>query len=197
MAEIKSTLDMVLARAEAMCASLPDLPDDTQLNEGMKFAALYMSGEPADIASKISSLSKAETPMFVDGLLKTFLRFIVLPRDESAQWNVALSGISALAAAILSSVPPELPSIVSELQSLLGRYPEHRLQLQAQLKESFTMQAAQLQDKLAKQTGMKMNIPPEHHPKFKEEWARLSSQIDGQYSNALEQYKGAISKFFV
>jgi mRNA-degrading endonuclease RelE of RelBE toxin-antitoxin system len=44
---------------------------------------------------------------------------------------------------------------------------------------------------LAQQTGTKNNIEinVENLPQFQEEWRKVSSQIDNQYSNYLNEYK--------
>jgi hypothetical protein len=187
---------MVLARAEAMCANTPDLPDDSQMNAGMKMAASYVSGDPVDISKEISIISPVAIPLFADGLLKTFFRFITLPRADQRTWEAALNGIQEMAAAILPSVPVDFPNLLGEMRSLLNRYPDHRQQLRSQLEESFAMQTAQLSASMAKQTGRKMNISPAQHPKFNEEWSKVTGQLDGQYTNALTQYKSAILQIF-
>lgn len=196
MAVIKSTLDMVLARADAMCADAPDLPDETQLNEGMKFAASFVNGAVDNIAEKISSLSSGDVPKFAKGVLKTFCRFIALPRGDDQLWKNALQGVKDLAAATMPTVPPDLVKILDELQSLLGRYKDHAKQLRSQLEEQFAMQIAQMSEAMAKKTGTKMNLRPDQHPKFLEEWAKVVEQLNGQYTHAIEQYKTVVVQIF-
>nr|MBF0220813.1 hypothetical protein [Desulfobulbaceae bacterium] len=197
MAVIKSTLDMVLARADAMCADAPDLPDETQLNEGMKFAATFVNNATVDIAEKIGALDPAEAPMFAKGMLKTFCRFVVLPRGDDQTWQNALQGIHLLASVFLPTLPPDLGNILDELRSLLGRYKDHALQLRKQLEEQFAMQIAQMSETMSKKTGAKMNLRPDQHPKFNEEWGRVLAQLNGQYTNAIEQYKNAVTQVFM
>ncbi len=196
MAEIKSTLEMVLARADAMCADAPDLPDETPLHEGMRFAASFMSGDSSDISEKISSLTPDSVPLFAQGVIKTYCRFIALPRDDGQAWQTALDGINNLAAVTMPSLPPNLVEIFSEIRSLLGRYKDHLKQLKGQLEEQFAMQAAQLAESMEQRTGTKMNISPDQHPKFHEEWSKVVDQLNSQYTNALDQYKTAIAQIF-
>jgi len=89
----------------------------------------------------------------------------------------------------------QLDGLLTEIRSILGRYLQHRQQLEKQLEENFTLQIAQLQQTMAQQTGMKMKLTPRQHPKFNEEWQRVQTQLNDQYLNALEQYKAAISQY--
>jgi|GEM_PF-459040 len=196
MAVIKSTMEMVLARAEAMCADASDMPDDSKKNAGMKVAASYVSGDLVDMDNQISSIAPEDLSIFIEGTLKTFFRFLVLPRDDQRTWERALNGIQEIASLVLPSVSADFSNLLSEMRSLLSRYPDHRQQLRSQLEESFAMQTAQLADSMAQQTGRRMNISPSQHPKFNEEWSKVTSQLDGQYTNALSQYKSAILQIF-
>jgi len=198
MGQIKSTMEMVLARAERLCSEVDIDPAEDVIQRGMKLGAAVLSGQVVDLDEALRSLAPVDTQNFVQGLLRTFYRHIQLPREEGHPWEGALAGLQRLAQALSLSgdAQDQLSGVLNELRSILGRYLQHRQQLEKQLEEGFSMQAAQLQQSLAQQTGMKMKISPRQHPKFAEEWQRVQAQLNDQYGNALEHYKTSISSFF-
>lgn len=195
MAEIKSTLDMVLARAAKMCdASNTDESTDYAM-EGMRFGASFLKEKEIDITRKFSSLEQQYRNKFLTGLTETFLRNLVLPREDEITCHSSLNGLLELAKA--TAQIDDIGQFISEIQTILTRYIEHRNQLKTQLKEHFTAQMAQMEQSMAQQTGMNLNLDPANHPKFAEEWQKLSSGLQEQYGNPLEQYKGAIKQAFL
>jgi len=198
MAQIKSTLEMVLERAERLCAEAVESSHEEMTQRGMKCAAAVLNGEAVDLAAAMTPLSAAEVTQFCQGMLRTFFRHVALPREEGQPWEGALLGILEMAKVVPGAAGEmeQLSGLLAEIRSILGRYLEHRKQLEKQLEENFAMQTAHLQQTMAQQTGMKMKLTPRQHPKFNEEWQRVQAQLNDQYLNALEQYKGAIMNYF-
>ena len=189
-------MEMVLARADRLCANLDNLPDDTLKTRGMKSGADYLNNPEIDISALISNHSGHDLLQFAKGLLQTFLRNITLPRDDRRSWEAALKGLIEAGKVWPVDIIATLSSLTTEINTMLSRYTDHKNQLQQQLEENFAIQTAQLQQNLANQTGMQMNISAEQHPKFQEEWRGIVSQLDEQYFSALEQYKSAITTLF-
>jgi len=199
MAQIKSTLEMVMARADRFCAEATEAVGEDAVQGGMKLGAAMLRGEGIDLGAEFGRRSIEESRQLCQGLLRTFFRHIALPREEGQPWEGALQGILTLAGALPSASGADrgqLDALLAEIRSILGRYLQHRQQLEKQLEENFTLQIAQLQQTMAQQTGMKMKLTPRQHPKFNEEWQRVQAQLNDQYLNALEQYRGAISQYF-
>lgn len=198
MAEIKSTMEMVLARAEKLCADSAPQADDDALHAGMKAGAAFLKDNSINFSDEISKYKDAQFSQFTEGLLQTLLRNITLPKDDEKPWENAMNGLAELAKIWPTGNPSDqLASYIKEVSSILGRYNDHRQQIKSQLEEHFAAQAAQLQANLAQQTGMNMNIPPSQHPKFQEEWQKAVGQMNDQYLSALEQYKEAITQLFI
>ena len=198
MAQIKSTLEMVLARADRLCAEASDSNNDEMIQRGMKFGASLLNGEAVDLAAVWNQLSLPQRSQFGQGLLRTLFRHITLPRQEGQPWEGALLAIVEMAKVLPDATAEmeQLMGLLAEIRSILGRYLQHRQQLEKQLEENFATQTAHLQQTMAQQTGMKMKLTPRQHPKFNEEWQRVQSQLNDQYINALEQYKNAIANYF-
>jgi len=190
MAEIKSTLEMVMERAARMTAEVADTPDsDDAERQGMRQAASFLNGDEADLMEYLKKQSPADQMKIRSGMVKTLLRNIVLPRDES----IAPSTLLALkATSELSGNTSDIVTICSELQQILEQYSQHKEQVRQQLDEAIR---AQLKQKLLEQgqsVDDEMSINPSMHPQYREEWARVSSDLNTQYNEALEQRKEAI-----
>ncbi|VAW41260.1 hypothetical protein MNBD_DELTA03-1052 [hydrothermal vent metagenome] len=196
MAEIKSTMEMVMARAARMCAEAADGDDNEDARRaGMRAGGEFIAGKAVDLNALMDKYQGPAGEAFRQGLASSFMRNINLPRhaeeDGIPAWEGALSGIMTLAA---PESRAELGGITGEIRNILARYLDHKKQLRQQLEDNFAMQTAQLQQNLAQQTGMQMNISPAQHPEFQKEWQKVMEQMNDQYLNALEQYKDAIYK---
>ncbi|OKY73636.1 MAG: hypothetical protein BM485_17620 [Desulfobulbaceae bacterium DB1] len=193
MAEIRSTLEMVLERAARLEAeaSSAKFSGEEKEKEGMRLAASYMRGEEVDLVAALADAENEALTHIRKGMVAALLRNIFLPRDaaEQANANKAMQGLMALASGVA-----ELAPVFPEMKSILDRYQSHKDQLKAQLEEQFAQQMAMMEKTLAQQTGMKMKLQPSQHPKFAEEWQRIKVELNEQYGRAVSQYKEYIGK---
>ncbi len=194
MAEIRSTMDMVMERAARMAAEAEEVSaDNTLTNEGMRLAAAYLSGEGTNLLEKLKSKAPEEQMAVRGGMARTLLRNIVLPRDEqiSEQTLRSLMGLQEL-----SGNSSDIAALCSELRQILEQYGQHREQVKQQFDESILNQLKmQLQQQgLAVDDEMALN--PNMHPQYQEEWARASADLNSQYNDALDQRKELIGQRF-
>ena len=192
MAEIKSTLEMVMERAARMAAEVADTPhkDDAE-QRGMRTAAALLNGETIDLMSYLKEQPSEEQMGVRSGMVRTLLRNIVLPRDES----IPESSLNSLTAILtLSGNSAEISTICNELQQILNQYGQHREQVKQQLDEAIRNQLKQklLEQGQAIDDGMSIN--PAMHPQYQEELARMSAEINEQYNEAIEQRREAIKQ---
>ncbi|MGA7279486.1 MAG: hypothetical protein WBW79_16220, partial [Desulfocapsaceae bacterium] len=124
MAEIRSTMDMVMERAARLAAEAEDTgSDDDLLNQGMRLAAAYLSGQEQDLMGLLQARPSSEQMAIRAGMAKTMLRNIVLPRDYdeiSEQSQLSLTGLQKL-----SGNSSDITAICSELQQILEQYSQH------------------------------------------------------------------------
>ena len=185
MAEIRSTMDMVMERAAKMAAEAKDdTGGEESQHQGMRLAADYLQGADIDLSARLHEYGPAEQPEVLQGIADTLLRNIVLPRDEILLENSlkALTGVAELA-------PGDVSSISQELQQILSQYSQHKEQMQQQLDDAIR---SQLEQKLAQQGTQltdDMNINPAMHPQYQEELEKMLSNLNGQYNEALDQRK--------
>ena len=194
MAEIRSTMDMVMERAARMAAEAEEVSaDDALTNEGMRLAAAYLSGEGTNLLEQLKSKAPEVQMAVRSGMARTLLRNIVLPRDEqiSEQSLRSLLGLQEL-----SGNSSDIATLCSELKQILEQYGQHREQVKQQFDESILNQLKmQLQQQgLAVDDEMALN--PNMHPQYQEEWSRASAELNSQYNDALDQRKELIGQRF-
>ncbi|MGI9537308.1 MAG: DUF6657 family protein [Desulfocapsaceae bacterium] len=194
MAEIRSTMDMVMERAARLAAEAEESSgDDTLENEGMRIAAAYLNGEGENLLKQLKSKAPEEQMTIRGGMAKTMLRNIVLPREEeiSEQSLLSLNSLQEL-----SGNSSDIATVCSELKQILEQYGQHRVQVKQQFDESILNQLkAQLQQQgLSVDDEMALN--PTMHPQYQEEWSRASAELNSQYNDALDQRKEQIGQRF-
>ena len=199
MAEIKSTLDMVLARAAPIAAESDAEEDSGEdvVKEGMRLAAAYLNPTggsgvpPAPLAEALAGQSLIKQAALRRGMAQTLLRNIVLPRDEvlKERSELAIKGIIDLLAAQFGAA---VTTTCAELGQLLGQYGKHKEQMTQQLEDALLHQLEQ------QYTGRGIQPPARltaaMHPKYKDELARLLLDLNGQYGQAMDQRKEIITR---
>jgi len=188
MAEIKSTMDLVLERAARMGKASPDdLEQNDTRRQGMKLAAEFLDNKVDNLMTALAELPGEKQVAARQGMVEVLLRNLFLPRDEAAKERTkkAAQGITALGGGA-----GDLDSICAEIQHILGQYNQHREQLREQLEEQVRIQYEQLvaQQRSGMQ-GESMNPELALQAKIKEEWTRLETELADQYTQALEQHK--------
>lgn len=188
MAEIRSTMEMVLERAAKLEALAQDtLPDETLIQDGMRLGARFMREDDLDIRPDLDR-PKDEKALLVKGALSVFLRHIQIPRteDDTPSIDKAMRGVLQLGEST------ELVSLLGATKTILEQHDQHKKQIRGQLEEQFTQQIAMMQQQSGQ--GGASSLAPEHHPKFVEEWQKVTVQLQEKYGEALQQHKGAIEQ---
>lgn len=188
MAEIRSTMEMVLERAARLEARADDsLSEETKIQDGMRLGANFMREDELDIRDELDR-PEGEKALLVKGALSVFLRHIQLPRDEDDTPSIdkAMRGILQLGES------SQLVSLLGETKKIMEQFDQHKKQILAQLKEQFTQQIAMMQQQSGQ--GGAAGLDPENHPKFVEEWHKVTTQLNEQYGEALQKHKGFIAQ---
>lgn len=192
MAEIKSTMDLVMERAARMGkASGEEMRQEEAGKRGMQLAVEFMEGK---LENPLQALKAEESSMqmaILKGMASAMLRNVFLPRDEGQQEKAgkAVQGILALEGGSRA-----FASICDELTNILGGYLQHREQLRGQLEEQIRQQLDALMAQQPEMKRMGLQIDPARHPRFQEEWSRVETQLNAQYNNALNQVKKQIGQ---
>ncbi|MGW8192731.1 MAG: hypothetical protein ACWGOX_00560 [Desulforhopalus sp.] len=192
MAEIKSTMEMVLERAAKMAAEASAAHDDEDLAKtGMRLAADFLNDKTTDIGAALNSLPGSSQMEVRLGMARTLLRNVVLPRDEELQASgkKALQGILALA-----GNGGDIRSICRELEQLLDQYGQHKDQTTRQLEDAIRAQMEQQQ--MGRDSGGRGAVNPRMHPQYQEELAKMLTSLNSQYNEAMDQRKEMIIQRF-
>jgi hypothetical protein len=178
-----------MERAARMGMATPDeMRHEESLKKGMQSTAEYLNGAKPSLGEILGEYEQAEQASIRKGMLASLLRNLFLPRDEDGSKRIerAIKGIVEL-----NHGSADIAALCQELQTITSQYGQHRKQLYDQLKEQMRMQIEQL----LMRKGMKADtskIDPTMEPQFKEQWSRLEMDLDGQYGQALEQFKAQL-----
>ncbi len=187
MAEIKSTMELVLERAARMGkATSEEIEQDEAKKEGMQLVVPYLDDKGDPPSKLLAKQEPARQTAIRKGMAETLLRNLFLPRDEHAQERTEQAARGLLD---LAGGADDIVSICQDMQHIIGQYRQHREQLRGQLEDQIRMQYEQA---MAQQMGGQtdgLNIDPTMQPKFKEEWARVEAELDAQYNQALNQHR--------
>lgn len=194
MAEIKSTMEMVLARAarlEAEQSGAEGLGEDRLKEDGMRAGAAFMRGEETDLAALLAGCPAVARPHFIRGVAAALLRNIILPR-EGEQLDKAGQAMNGLVQ--VGRNHPELLAVFGDLTKILEQYRKHCEQLKEQLEANFAHLMPQLEAVMAQRTGQAMKLQPSQHPKYQEELQKAMDDLNGQYGRAIDQHKQMVVK---
>ncbi len=187
MAEIRSTLEMVLERAEKMGkASSRELQEQEEVREGMQLAASFLAGRQQTIMEILGRQELDKQLCMLRGIVEALLRNITLPRSESNDSLRAMQGLLEI-----GGNHSDLVAVFAEVKQIMERYIEHKKQIRQQLETAFQQQ---LQQAAAQQGSGAAAIDPTSYPKFNEEWQRLQGELNTQYGKALEQHKALVTQ---
>lgn len=191
MAEIKSTMEMVLERAAKMAATAaPETDNEDQIKTGMRLAADFLNHKEIDLTNELDAQPAQNQVGIRKGMAKTLLRNIVLPRDEELQTSgkLALKGILSL-----GGNSSDIQSICQELEQILEQYGQHKEQTTQQLEDAIR---AQMEQQAGGGSEEQTGINPAMHPQYKEELTKTLTSLNNQYNEAMNQRKELLLQRF-
>lgn len=194
MAEIRSTLDMVMERAARMAARAEDVPADQATEQrGMRLIVEFLNGSKTGLIDTIEQEAPADQMALRRGMAKGLIRNIVIPRDELVIANsaAAISGLIEL-----SGQEDEVASVCGELNQLIEQYAQHKGQIKQQLEDAMRTQLAQQLQEQTGEMGDPQAIDPTMHPQYQKEWDQAQANLNDQYTQAFDQRKEILMQRF-
>jgi hypothetical protein len=193
MAEIKSTMDLVMERASRMGkASSDELEAENVKKQGMKLAAEFLDQKSDQLMEPLSGFAADQQMTVRKGMVEVLLRNIFLPKDEAA---IERTARAAKGLVELGGGAGDLSAICAEIQNVLGQYHQHREQLKTQLEEQVKQQYEQLMAQQQSGMGTEGGSPEMAlQARIKEEWTRLEGELVAQYNQAIEQHKKTLKE---
>ncbi|MEK6202132.1 MAG: hypothetical protein N2A40_06910 [Desulfobulbaceae bacterium] len=194
MAEIKSTMDMVMERAARMAARSVEEPDSQESERtGMRLAAEYIALALDDLSQALAGQAPAEQMAVRRGMARALMRNIVLPRDE-ALMATSLRALEGLAG--MEQSASDVVAICAELKQILEQYNQHKEQIRKQLEDAVRAQIEQKVGQQESPAGGRMSMDPVMHPMYQKEWVRMLADLNLQYNQALDQRKELLTQRF-
>ena len=191
MDEIKSAFERAMERVNDIGeASAEEKMKWKYVPEGQKLAAMYLR-EECNLTVELNKYGDEEKPFVIHGTEEVLLRYIVLPENDLAKKNTkkAMEGIKAL-----KNDKVNVENVYSKIRNIFSHYEQEgeqqRKQAYEMLKQDFQVKIQQLMRQQGMPAGANVDI--ERQPQFQEEWRRVSSQLDSQYYNLLDEYKEEI-----
>ncbi len=194
MAEIRSTMDMVMERAARMAARAEDVPADQATEQrGMRLVAEFLEGKHSALMPLLEKEVSADRDAVRRGMAKSLLRNIVIPRDE----QLMESSLAAIAGLLeITKSGGDLEALCLELKQLLEQYSQHSEQMKQQLEEAIRNQLAQQVQEQTGESPDPATIDPCRHPQYQKEWAQAQTNLNDQYGQAFEQRKDILLQGF-
>ena len=156
--------------------------------EGEKLAARYLNkGE--SLGSNLDQYPEAARRYVSEGVQAILVRNIQLPRGEPDK-KLNKQVMDGLKEVKKDKIGVE--NVFSKIRELFSHYQEQgeqqKQQAYQQLKVSFE---AKIQQAMAQQTGTTagMKIDVEKQPQFQEEWRKVQSHFEAQYTKLLDEYR--------
>lgn len=186
MAEIKSTLELALEKAERFGrATSEELQREKYQEKGRQLAVGYLAGE-GDLEGPLAELSAEAREIARNMVKEVLLRNVTLPKDGELDERIsrALEGLL-----IVAANKKGMARLKTEVEQLLQNYLLARNSAYQQLKNSFVHSLNNVQRALEAQFHQKIRLEVENLPQFQEEWRKFQVNLLSQFEPLLEERK--------
>ncbi len=194
MAFIKSALEIAMERTKDVKVDPEAIKLDKLLKEGRKFASEYLftvNFEKDDLGTKLNNYSGESKKVFTEGLVKTFLSNIILPKNDS--FEELLQKIES-GLCDTSKNRKDITAMIEQIKQFYIQYLENRKQLIEAVKQQFAPKLMQKQQEMAAQYGHEVTLSPEQDPEFIEILKANLLKMETQYNKSLLGAKEELGK---
>ena len=191
MGEMKSAWQIAMEKADKLGkVSQDELNSIKYVPEGNKIASQFLQDEHTDLAAELAKYTSDESVKFVKkGVEEILLRNIGLPRndEETRRTNRSMSGLR-----LLKENKKQLDSIFGLINNLVSQYKMALQQTYNEFKKNAEMTIQQSSRGMRPQRGDQMPMEQKLQLQLQEEWRQIQSELDAQYTKALEEHKEKI-----
>jgi len=194
MAFIKSALEIAMERTKDVKVNPEAVKLDNLLKEGRKLASEYLFTVNFDkdkFKNKIQSYSGDNKKVFSEGIVKTFLSNIVLPKNENYE-ELLLNIQSGLFE--ISKNEKDITVMLEQIKQFFIQYLENRKQLIEAVKQQYAPKLMQKQQEMVQQYGQEVTLSPEQDPEFMEILKSNLLKMETQYNESLIGAKEELGK---
>ena len=194
MAFIKSALEIALERTKDVKSDPNTIKSDNLVKEGQKLASDYLNntdGDLTDLEKKIKNLSDDNKKFFIEGLKKTFLSNLRLPKTNNYEdlLNKIMEGFS-----LFTANKKDATIMVEQIKQFFSQYLENRSQLIEAIKQQYAPRLMQKQKEMAERYGQEVTLTPDQDPEFIELLKSNLLKLETQYGESLSKVKEELEK---
>ena len=195
MTEIKSALEIALARTQDIQGDKETLKNNELKNDGKKLASSFLDpgsevGEN-DVSSKLKSLSGSERDPFIDGFFSVLQANLTLPQTDS--FSDRLSQLEKGFQAIIKE-KKQVAYIFQQVSQFFDQYLQARDQIEAGVKEQYEPKLREKERLLEQQMGAKVALTHEQDQEYLALLSKNFSRLDEQYNQAMQQVKDQLKQ---
>ncbi len=190
MNRMKSAFELAMERAMEL-----EEPDEGQKLEwelgpkGRRLAGLFLKGQGAPFTT-IEGESSQRRAYLVKGMMEALVSNLQLPKSDGANYTneKVIEGIQRL-----FTGKAEVKELLERIRYVTDQYRQfgmpQREQAYAQLKAQFETQVMGAMSRQMGQPAQGMQVNVETMPEFQQQWLSVSSQMDLQYEQHLEDFR--------
>lgn len=194
MAFIKSALEIAMERTKDVKIDPEAIKLEILVKEGRKFASEYLftiNFNKEELKIKIKGYSGDSKKVFIEGLIKTFLSNIILPKNDN--FEELLQNIES-GLFDTSKNKKDISVMIEQIKQFFIQYLENRNQLVEAVKQQYAPKLMQKKQELAQQYGHEVDISPEQDPEFMEMLKSNLLKMETQYNGSLIEAKKELGK---
>ena len=195
MTEIKSALEIALARTQDIQGDKETLKLNELKNEGKKLASAYLdqlseTGE-REVASKLKSLPDSEKKPYVEGFSGVLIANLTLPSGD--EFDEKLTALEKGFQTIIKD-KKQITYIFQQINQFFEQYIKTRLQIENAVKEQYEPKLREKERLLEQQMGAKVHLTHEQDQEYLALLSKNYSRLDEQYNQALGQVKDQLKQ---
>ena len=190
MTEIRSALEIAMAKTQGIKADKNTLKINELKNDGKKLASEYLDPlsevDEGAVTSKLKSLSDSDRKPFVEGFSSALLSNLTLPSGDAH-----LDKLKALEKGVQTIVKErkQIANVFRQIEQFFEQYLNARDQVEAALKEQYEPKLREKERLLEQQMGAKVHLTHAQDQEFLSLLSKNFSRLDQQYNQALQKAK--------
>ena len=194
MAEIKSAIEIALARTEGIEVDKDKIQAKEFKINGRKAALAFLDGriDIKDLSKTVKNEKGDARKAFISGAAGSFMSIMKLPLDLNykEEFLKAAEGIKTL-----SDSPKNIGQMFEQLVQFFDQYLQSREQMEKQLFAQFAPMLKKKEEAIYAQTGSRMSIDPLDDPEFQKIYSQNINALAKKYLEALNQAKQQLKQF--
>lgn len=187
---MKSAYELAMERAMRLDEPAEEQKLEWELGpKGRRLAGMFLKGQGAPFAT-IESEPPQRRSYLVKGMMEALVSNLQLPKSDGANYTneKVLEGVRRLLASKAG-----VKELLERVKYVTDQYRQfgipQREQTYAQLKAQFESQVMAAMGRQMGQQAQGMQVNVETMPEFQQQWLAVSSQMDSQYEQHLEDFR--------